>query len=653
MSSEPNTPSSTSSYNAFWRRCNYSRKTLTLGLLVLFIAINLIVYSNYLFDFSMRTTSNELEFPLERLETSQMVRSTRHLFAAPPAWTTEWLADQKLDPSLNETEGQDLTIDIVYTWVNGSDTKLQQVKESYQDKSQFFQQYRTNPRNRYRYGYGRYRSGGGEAGDQTANRFRDMDELKYSVRSAAQYANRLFSKIHILTTKIDGEGQVPSWLDLEKTKDVVELIPHDVIFEDKSVLPTFNSLSIESQLHNIPNLTDAFMYLNDDVFLGTQMLPADIWTPLYGFVFHMEPALLVPPSILALPLDTLSIGEWNSLHYSNYLLSKQFGPRFRSYLAHVPHVLSTPLLKEIQSIWPQDLKETSSHRFRGEGEAKDIHISFFMAHYVLERQREIQLSSFWFNRLDANNDGALDWSEREQLIQKIEHWNQASDSRSTKDFSSFLKNNEANLNQLGFPHSGSSIYRLSGLDGFPFMIKGANTSRSIQDTPINKPYLPLESTAIRECKLDIDFCFSPDFRNQTLEKLDVTTTADIFQRMAFAEFHCGDCLLHILRQSATEPGLGSEILPLDKESDVYKTVTADMAKYNYVIATSPYSFVQLQEPYASQQSLAEILSKKDSEAFFCINDNINDNPRIMGPIQSIFKQFLNERFPIPSPWEKP
>ncbi|KAF9105081.1 Xanthine phosphoribosyltransferase 1 [Mortierella sp. AM989] len=595
---------------------------------------------------------DDTEFSVERRETSQMIRSARHLFTTPPAWTSAWLDNQKLDRSLDEIEGQNLVIDIVYTWVNGSDPKLQAIKERYQEDSPFFKTFRSNPRNMFKAS-----SGSSRDSDQTANRFRDMDELRYSIRSASQYANRLFSRIHILTTTVDDntiESQIPSWLDMDKAKDVVELVPHEVIFESSSDLPSFNSLSIESQIHHIPNITDAFLYLNDDVFLGTTMLPSDVWTPLYGFVFHMEPTLLVPPTILDLAQDTLIIGEWNSLQYSNYLLSKQFGPRHRAYLAHVPHVLSAPVLKEIQTIWPEEFNETSSHRFRGEGQARDVQVSFFMAHYVLERQRETQLTSYWLHRLDANQDGVLDWSEREQLINRVEQWNkvQANNPFINNNFHSFLENNADHLRQLGFPPSGSSVYRLSGLDGYPFMLLRSNTSTTIQGAS-DKTYEAYDETKYRTCQFDIDFCLSPAFRNSTLEKIDAANSVGIFQRMAFQEFHCGDCLLHILRRTATESGLGSEILPLDKESNAYKTITVDMARYNYVIATSAYSFIQLQEPIESQTSLAQILSTKETEAFFCINDNVKDNPQTVDLVQMVFKKFLDERFPIPSPWEKP
>ena len=95
--------------------------------------------------------------------------------------------------------------------------------------------------------------------DKTANRFRDMDELKYSVRSVAQYARGMFDRIHILTTEIDpvtDEAQVPSWLNLKASRGIIELVHHDQIFEKAEDLPSFNSLSIESQIHHVPGVTD-------------------------------------------------------------------------------------------------------------------------------------------------------------------------------------------------------------------------------------------------------------------------------------------------------------------------------------------------------------------------------------------------------------
>ena len=42
----------------------------------------------------------------------------------------------------------------------------------------------------------------------------------------------------------------------------------DITVESINDLPTFNSHSIECNLHNIPNLSKYFIYMNDDMFFG-------------------------------------------------------------------------------------------------------------------------------------------------------------------------------------------------------------------------------------------------------------------------------------------------------------------------------------------------------------------------------------------------
>lgn len=71
-------------------------------------------------------------------------------------------------------------------------------------------------------------------------------------------------------------GQIPEWLDVNHPK--VEIITHEMIFPDSSVLPTFSSSSIEMNLHRIPGLSDYFIYFNDDVFLGRAVYPYDFYT---------------------------------------------------------------------------------------------------------------------------------------------------------------------------------------------------------------------------------------------------------------------------------------------------------------------------------------------------------------------------------------
>ncbi|KAF9991232.1 Xanthine phosphoribosyltransferase 1 [Mortierella antarctica] len=695
-----------SAYHLARRRLSCSARTFTLLLFLLFVAVNLTVYLNYAALF-LQPVMLESDIPVDRRETSPLTRTSRHPFPQPPGWITTWLHGQKLDPNLTEAEGSNLRIDVVYTWVNGSDPKLQSIKKEYEEASPLFKAFRASRHTKKRAldidpQAAAAAAAGSNRGvvhrnerttrtkretDQTAHRYRDMDELKYSVRSVAQYATGMFEKIYILATEVEpetNEGQVPSWLNQTSAKGIVEVVQHDETFENTAFLPTFNSLAIESQMHHIPGLSDVFLYLNDDVFLGTQTRAADVWTPLYGFVFHLEPTLLVPPTILDTPENTIAIGEWNSLQYSNYLLSRQFGPRYRPYLAHVPHVLSVPMLQEIQALWPEEFKNTSSHRFRGEGLAKDVQVSFLLAHYVMERLRETMLSSYWFHRLDSNQDGALDWPEREQLIQRIRAWNQyhqeMSDANNNNEpaqpyntnYTSYLKDSDTHLRQLGYAPSGSTVYKHSGLDGYPFMFKKGNTSANVRSND-RAPYLTHDDLSHRTCQLDLDFCLGSNFTDSTTKRIDMSTSNVIFERFAFSEFHCGDCLLHILLQTSNGvnststssntngsdrnstsdiiSGLGADILPLDTESEAYRSVVVDLAKYNFVTSTSAYAFVQLREPIEAQRSLDQIQNQKYTAAFFCINDNVGDNPRVVNQVRQVFKQFLETRFPISSSWE--
>lgn len=99
------------------------------------------------------------------------------------------------------------------------------------------------------------------------NRYRDSNELRYSLRSLVKYAPWV-RHIYIVT-----DNQIPSWLNLET--DRLTVITHEEIFLNKSHLPVFSSPAIETHLHRIPGLSKKFIYFNDDVFLGAPVLPED------------------------------------------------------------------------------------------------------------------------------------------------------------------------------------------------------------------------------------------------------------------------------------------------------------------------------------------------------------------------------------------
>ncbi|XP_071041995.1 N-acetylglucosamine-1-phosphotransferase subunits alpha/beta [Parasteatoda tepidariorum] len=110
--------------------------------------------------------------------------------------------------------------------------------------------------------------------DISASRFTDNEELRYSLRSLEKHAPWV-RHIYIVTN-----GQIPYWLNLDNPR--ISIITHHDIFPNGSHLPTFSSPAIECHLHRIPNLSDKFLYLNDDVLFGKNVWPEDFYTHTKG-----------------------------------------------------------------------------------------------------------------------------------------------------------------------------------------------------------------------------------------------------------------------------------------------------------------------------------------------------------------------------------
>uniref|UniRef100_A0A8C8RJM8 N-acetylglucosamine-1-phosphotransferase subunits alpha/beta n=1 Tax=Pelusios castaneus TaxID=367368 RepID=A0A8C8RJM8_9SAUR len=106
--------------------------------------------------------------------------------------------------------------------------------------------------------------------DISASRFEDNEELRYSLRSIEKHAPWV-RHIFIITN-----GQIPSWLNLDNPR--ITIVTHQDIFQNLSHLPTFSSPAIESHIHRIADLSQKFIYLNDDVMFGKDVWPDDFYS---------------------------------------------------------------------------------------------------------------------------------------------------------------------------------------------------------------------------------------------------------------------------------------------------------------------------------------------------------------------------------------
>ena len=139
-------------------------------------------------------------------------------------------------------------IDIVYIWVDGSDSiwkqKRKESYESIQDTS-ILSEYAN-----------------------VDGRFRDNGELKYSLRSLEKYFPDHWN-IYIIT-----DDQIPSFL--KKDSDIQIISHRDFIPNDK--LPTFSSRKIEAFVPFIESISDTFMLMNDDMFIWPEFSLDDFIT---------------------------------------------------------------------------------------------------------------------------------------------------------------------------------------------------------------------------------------------------------------------------------------------------------------------------------------------------------------------------------------
>ena len=142
-----------------------------------------------------------------------------------------------------------MKIDLVYLWVDGSDPVWQAKKRSLSEPGVAVSQNNVD--------------------DDCEGRYADNDELKFSLRSANQYAPWI-NKIFIVT-----DNQVPKWLDVSHPK--IRVVDHSEILP-REILPTFNSVTIEHGLWRIPGLSEHFLYANDDMFFNREVSPSDFFT---------------------------------------------------------------------------------------------------------------------------------------------------------------------------------------------------------------------------------------------------------------------------------------------------------------------------------------------------------------------------------------
>jgi stealth protein CR2/Stealth-like protein len=231
-------------------------------------------------------------------------------------------------PEMTATLPEDIgfPIDVVYTWVDGTDPEWQRKRAQVTGETY-------------------------HAESASDARFLSRDELRYSLRSV--HANAPWVRNIYLVT----DDQAPSWLDTSRPN--LHVVSHKEIFADPSVLPVFNSHAIESQLHHIDGLAEHFLYFNDDMFIGRPLAPQAF--------FHANGVSRYFLSQGRVPLGPITAQDTpvDAAHKNNRrLLAAKFGPITSQVFQHVPYALRRSVLTEIENEFAAEYKATMASRFR-------------------------------------------------------------------------------------------------------------------------------------------------------------------------------------------------------------------------------------------------------------------------------------------------
>ncbi|MEU6244542.1 stealth conserved region 3 domain-containing protein [Streptomyces sp. NPDC047024] len=234
-------------------------------------------------------------------------------------------------------------IDAVYTWVNGADVDWLERKNT------------------------ALAALGMETEDAatSAARFRDRDELRYSLRSIDMYAPWI-RNIYLVT-----DQQVPHWLDLDHPR--VRVVDHTEIFGDRGALPTYNSHAIESQLHRIEGLAEHFLYFNDDVFVGRTVKP-DAFFLGNGQAKHFMSPTSVPMSPVSED-DEFNIAAAKN---NRALIQGEFGHTTVHTFLHAPHPLRRSVLQDIEEHYREAVEVTAANQLRSH---QDVSVASSLHHY--------------------------------------------------------------------------------------------------------------------------------------------------------------------------------------------------------------------------------------------------------------------------------
>ena len=243
-----------------------------------------------------------------------------------------------------------MEIDFIITWVDMNDAEWQRDFVKYSNKTE------------------------NEKNSVSKARFRDYGLLKFWFRGVEKFAPWV-RKIHFVTC-----GQKPEWLDENHPK--INLINHKN-FIPEQFLPSYNSVVIERYLHKIPDLSEHFVYFNDDFYIINHLdksrffqngLPCDIsifqynpnWSQWY--IRIKNNIRLINQHFDKKEVMSRFHDKWYNPIYGKKLWMNYVMKFYSKFITlRTPHNAQPFLKSMFEDVWKhceKELTETSANRFR-------------------------------------------------------------------------------------------------------------------------------------------------------------------------------------------------------------------------------------------------------------------------------------------------
>ena len=244
---------------------------------------------------------------------------------------------------------RDYQIDIVIIWVDGCDSDWLETKQQFTPAVN---------------------------ADDRVSRYRDWDNLQYIFRGIEKFAPWV-NNVFFITW-----GHLPKWLNTKHQK--LRIINH-TDYIPAEYLPTFNANTIELNFHRINELSEHFVYFNDDTFLlkktwaedffrdgrpcDSAVLTAHSHTEDKNFMFMEYRATgLLNKYFKVNDVVRANRRGWFSLKYGKMLYRSWMLSRFPRFTGiwqqHLPNSLRKSTIVKLWELEGEKLHQTCLNRFR-------------------------------------------------------------------------------------------------------------------------------------------------------------------------------------------------------------------------------------------------------------------------------------------------